>query len=54
MAKKKQNVHFDRDELIDRRAKKRAMRDDHKDQWRFSSKQTYEEDDYDEQKEYAQ
>lgn len=45
MSKKKHNGYFDRDELIERRAKKRAMRDDHKDHWRFNPKDNYTDED---------
>ena len=45
MAKNKHNGHFDRDELIERRAKKRAMRVDNEDHWRFSPKDTYTDED---------
>jgi hypothetical protein len=38
---KKNDGYFDRDEMKERRAKKRAMREDRKEHWRFSPKDAH-------------
>jgi len=53
MSKKKRyeyhsNTHFSREELKERRVKKRAMRDDHKENWKFDPKD-YDDADFDEE-----
>jgi hypothetical protein len=51
MSKKKYNGYLDRDEMIERRAKKRAMRDDHKENWRFNPNENYVEESGDDRSE---
>lgn len=46
MSKKKRYEYFDRkdEDLVERRARKKATRDTHIDHWRFNPKDTYTDD----------
>lgn len=46
MSKRKYSRDFEYEDLVDRRNRKRAMRDDHKDHWKFDPNQLNEDYDY--------